>query len=172
MVGVCLVWSASGIGQSERRSPADPYQTCQSLWEELRQLREKGADDSSWSDFTVRGRDQLAPIVAQLEGEASSKNRIGQLLLWASRDCLPKMFSDARTEPSSSETLLAEYLENVERLQKGERVYRTSPAGPRFQAKSSFDWFKTDPITALISVFFTLSNVVVVSWLFWVVRHR
>lgn len=152
------------------RPPAvgDPYSTCNSLWEELKEIRSAKGDDTRWAEFTERGQKSLGPIVAKLQREASSSDRTAQFLLWSSRDCLPKMFLDARKEPSESETQLAEYLANVDNLRKGQPVYGGNLRAPRRNGHveySSSSWFTDDPMMTSLGIAFTVVNLAVVGWI-------
>lgn len=148
--------------------PADPYETINSVWKELKAHRTAHADDATWKEFTQRGSDQLAPVIKRLEREAASTNRPAQLMLWASRDCLTKMFHDARTESSHSEGKLTEYLQNVDRLRKGEPIYGGNLGGyrPRTIAVPSFmHWVIQEPVTAAIGLLLTAANLLIAAWL-------
>ncbi|WP_157605421.1 DUF4339 domain-containing protein [Schlesneria paludicola] len=150
-------------------SPADPYETIHTVWKELDGHRTAHANDATWQEFTQRGSDQLKPVIARLEREAASTNRPAQLMLWASRDCLPKMFHDARSEPSQTEAKLTEYIRNVDRLRKGEPIYGGNLGGyrPRTMAASSLlQWFIQEPVTAAMAVLLTTANLAIVAWLF------
>jgi hypothetical protein len=170
-VAVCLIRVTAGSKLFDWSRPADPYMACRSLWNELRDIRTGKGDDKRWREFAERGRNELAPITLRLEREATSSNRYAQLLLWASRDCLPKMFEDARVEPSLAELRLAEYLENVDRLRVGQPVYGGNLKAPRnasVQTVSSVDrlvgWFRSDPTTAIMGVLLTAVNMFAVFW--------
>ena len=168
VVVVSLISVSINPKRFDWKSPENPYTACRSLWDELKEMRASEASDTSWQEFTERGRNELLPIVARLEREASSSNRSAQLLLWASRDCLPKMFLDARSAPSSSEKLLADYLENVEHLRAGKPIYGGNSQSHIHlfgQSRTSFvGWFKEDPITVILGVILTAANFVFVGW--------
>lgn len=148
-------------------TPADPLVVYQSLWDELQTHRQARADDATWKAFAERGRQEVAPLVARLEREAGSTNREAQLLLWAGRDCLPKMFDDAHTAPSRAEEQLAEYLENVQRLRQGQVIYGGNLGGyrppPRIVTVSR--WFGGDPVTAALAIALTIGNLGLAAWL-------
>lgn len=146
----------------------DPYSTCNSLWQELKELRSAKGDASKWDELTERGQKALTPIVAKLEREASSSDRTAQFLLWASRDCLPKMFLDARKTPSEAETQLAEYMGNVDQLRNGKDVYGGNQQAPgRFRRvnNSASGWFADDPLMTGLGIAFTVVNLAVVGWI-------
>jgi hypothetical protein len=176
VAGTCLVFVAVESKLFRWPKVLDPEETCRSLWEELRQLREHGTATSSWNEFAERGRMTLLPIIKRLEQEASSDNRKAQLLLWANRDCLLKMFDNARTEPSQSESLLAEYLENVDRLKAGDDIYvRDSRDIVRFgfqKKKANVKSWLADPTTASLAVFLSLLNLTLLGRFVWRLARR
>ena len=148
-------------------SPADPLTTYQAVWSELQSNRSKKVEESVWIAFTERSNTALGPIVERLEKEAGSTNRPAQFLLWAGRDCLPKMLVDARDVPSSSEQQFSEYLENVKLLGEGKPIYGGNQGGrrPRGQGVASLgDWFASDPFTGAITILLTVTNVGLVLW--------
>jgi hypothetical protein len=111
------------LGLLDFSSPVDTFGTVQALGAEVKQLRDTKASDAEWEQLLERGTTSLKPVIARLEREASSENRIGQMLLWSARDCLPKMFSDARKEPSASEARYDEYMANIAALEKNQPIY-------------------------------------------------
>lgn len=170
ILGATLVYLISTMLEwkvSDEPAFADPLATYKSLWSELQANREKKVDEAVWSEFSERGRKELAPIVAYLEREAGATNRSAQFLLWAGRDCLPKMFDDARIEPSSSERRFAEYLENVQLLSQGKPVYGGNQGGRRLRSSETFsfgNWIAQDPFGATLTVLLTATNFAIVIW--------
>jgi hypothetical protein len=148
-------------------TPPDPLVVYYALWDELQTHRQAQADEAVWHEFSERGRRELSPVVARLESEAGSTNREAQFLLWAGRDCLPKMFDDARAAPSSSERQLAEYLQNVTLLRAGKPIYN-SHAGTRApvaRRPSLVRWIAAEPATSTLALLLTATNVALVAWL-------
>ena len=146
---------------------ADPVATYRTLWSELQANRKKKVDEAAWSEFSERGRKELAPIIAHLEREAGATNRSAQFLLWAGRDCLPKMFDDARMGSSSSEKQFVEYLENVQLLGEGKQIYGGNQGGRRPRLSETFsvtNWVAQDPTGATFTVLLTMTNVAIVIW--------
>jgi hypothetical protein len=162
LIGTILKWRIS-----DESAHADPLTTYQSLWSELQSNRKNKVAEAVWNEFSERGQKELAPIVAYLEREAGATNRSAQFLLWAGRDCLPKMFVDARTEPSAAEHQLKEYLENVQLLSQGKPIYGGNRGGRRLQSSETFsvtNWLAHDPIGAIITGLLTLTNFAIVIW--------
>lgn len=151
----------------DRPASSNSYQTCQTLWAELRQLRADHANDAAWGEFVERGSAQLRIIVGRLKREASSDDREKQMLLWASRDCLPQMFLDAREAVSQAELSLGEYLENCDRLRAGESIYGGSKVAyfERLQKEhSAYSWLKDEPLVMSTAILLTVANGTVVIW--------
>lgn len=120
LVRYTLTWDVS----VEKPAPlGDPVMVYNSLWQEIQKNREAEADEEVWTELKERGTREIEPHIAALGKEAGSTNRVAQMLLWAGRDGLKKMFDDAREEPSRSEAKFVEYMQNVERLKKNEPIY-------------------------------------------------
>lgn len=170
ILGAALAFLTSTIFEwriLDRPEHADPLTTYRSLWTELQTHRKNKVDAAVWREFSERGRKDLAPIIAHLEHEAGAANRSAQFLLWAGRDCLPKMFDDARIEPSSSEQQFTEYLENVNLLSQGKPVYGGTQNGSQPQLSETFSfkrWLDRDPVGAVFTVLFMATSFVIVIW--------
>jgi hypothetical protein len=96
------------------------------------------------------------------------------MLLWAGRDCLPKMFDDARQESSAAEQAFDEYMRNVEMLRRNEPIYGGNAGATHFhdrRAAAAGPWYAIDPGTALLWGGMLLVDVAVVVWLFRKWRH-
>lgn len=92
------------------------YGAYASFWSEFKELRERKAGESEWAEFFRRVLVQNDPLVEELERTANSAHPVRQHLLWAGRDFLPQMMSDAKSEPSESERRLQHCLEEANRL--------------------------------------------------------
>lgn len=156
------------IKPADRAPARDPYATFSALCQELRDKREAEVDEDVWAELKERGNREIEPLVAALAKEASATNRTAQMLLWAGRDCLTKMFDDAREEPSRSEAKFDEYMQNVERLRKNEPIY-----GGNLAATHLYDhirpvaraWYAVSNTTLTMWGVITVANIGVVIWL-------
>jgi hypothetical protein len=153
---------------------SDPYETFRALGDEIRQKRESKAGDDDWKELSERGRREIQPLIAALEQRASSKNRIDQMLLWAGRDSLSKMFDDARQEPSASERSFDEYMRNVELLRKEQPIYGgNAGATHRFDnRRAAKSWYDTDMGTAVLWGGMFLFDAAIVVWLVRLWRRK
>jgi hypothetical protein len=153
---------------------ADPYETFRALGSEVRQKREAKASDDDWKELAERGRREIRPLVATLERQASSTNRLSQMLLWAGRDCLPKMFDDARDEPSASERDFEEYMRNVDMLRQNKPIYGGNAGATHFhdQQVRETPWYDTDPGTAVVWGAIILVDAAIVLWLLRTWRQK
>jgi hypothetical protein len=110
VVGVSfLLWSR--ISAAREREIFDTYTR---IWDELKAKRAGSAAADEWDQFAKRANGELRPIVEYLTGAASSERRTKQVLLWAGRDCLPKMLISARSEPTREEATFARYMAEVQ----------------------------------------------------------
>ena len=166
------------LGMFEWSSPVDVLGTVQSLGADVKQLRGAKASDAEWDQLAERGREALKPVVARLERDASSENRIAQMLLWSARDCLPKMFVDARKEPRSSEAHYDEYMGNVAALEKNQPIYGGNLGGrinrdtgsfmaPGQSATGGPEW-----TTIAVIVVMVVADVAIMFWLFRAWQRR
>lgn len=170
LMGTMLKWKIP-----DKSIHADPLTTYHSLWSELQANRKNKVAEAVWNEFSERGKKELDPIVARLEQEAGSTNRSAQFLLWAGRDCLPKMFADARTEPSASEKEFSEYLNNVQLLSEGKSIYGGNQGGRRPQTLGTTSlglWLSSDPVGAIATLLLTAANFGIVVWFLWGRRRR
>lgn len=114
----------------------DPYPALQSAFQEFKELRAKSAGPDEWKTFSEQTSTQLAPLLASLEQQASSKNRLAQQLLWAGRDCWPAMLVEAREEPNEAEQRFETHLANVATLKQGQTLY---PSTSRINGSAAFN---------------------------------
>jgi hypothetical protein len=98
------------FGRSESAFANETYALYSTIWQELKDLRANSAGEPDWQKFSDRVRGQVAPSVQRLERTADARHHELQCLLWAGRDCLPRMLADARVEPSASEQEFKEHL--------------------------------------------------------------
>ncbi|MBL8851660.1 MAG: DUF4339 domain-containing protein [Planctomycetaceae bacterium] len=166
------------LGMFDWSGPVDVLGTVQTLGAEVKQLRAAKAGDAEWDQLAERGTAALKPVVARLERDASSENRIAQMLLWSARDCLPKMFVDARQEPSASEARYDEYMGNVAALEKNQPIYGGNLGGRINRDTGSFsapgqaagggpEW----TTIALIAVM-VVADLAIMAWLFRAWQRR
>jgi hypothetical protein len=135
---VVLYNMALEAGLIDWSGPVDVLGTVQLLGEEVKAKRAAQASDVDWEELAQRGTAALKPVVARLQRDAGSQNRIAQMLLWSARDCLPKMFQDARTEPSAAEKRYDEYMANVAALEKNQPIYGGNLGGRINRSTMSF----------------------------------
>lgn len=172
VIVIVLVRMADEAGLLDWSPPVDALSAIQSLGDEVKQKREAGATDAEWDELTERGTRTLQPVVARLQREASSTNRIAQMLLWAARDCLPKMFHDARTEPSDAERRFDEYMQNVALLQRNEPIYGGNLGG-RIARGSAQSLTGSGPTTNLLVLgMIVVDAALVVGGIWWWRRRR
>jgi hypothetical protein len=175
LIAICVVLFNIGrdAGLFDFSSPVDVLGTVQSLGAEVKQKREAKAGEAEWDEFKTRGTQALAPVVAKLEREAGSHNRVAQMLLWSGRDCLPRMFDDSRTEPSTSEARYDEYMANVDALEKNQPIYGGN-LGAR--PSSSFGGINLGAgpgwMTILIVVVMVVADLAIILWLVRAWRNR
>lgn len=133
-----------------------PLATYMSIWDELKEKRKTHASPAEWDAFQAKAERRIKPLVARLERSASTTNRLDQQLLWAGRDGLLKMLSDARTEESPSERLFAEHLQRANWLKEGKDIF-----GIRRGPATLAPWGIPDEITVSLGIAF----VVVDAWI-------
>lgn len=180
LIAICVVLFNMGqaAGLFDFSTPVDVLGTVQTLGAEVKQKREAKVADTEWDELRQRGTAALEPVITRLQRDASSHNRHAQMLLWAARDCLPKMFDDARTEPSAAEARYDEYMANVELLEKnqpiyggnfGGRVNRQTGAfvGPAGTGVGGPGW-----TTILIVIVMVIADAAIVLWLVRAWRNR
>lgn len=180
LVAICVVLFNMGqaAGLFDFSARVDVLGTVRSLGAEVKQKREAKAADPEWNELRERGTAALEPVIARLQRDAGSQNRRAQMLLWSARDCLPRMFDDARTEPSASEARYDEYMANVELLEKNQPIYGGNFGGRVNRQTGSFvgpggvlaggpSW-----TTMLIVLVMIVADVAIVLWLVRAWRNR
>lgn len=116
VLGMIAVATAATLFFANRVTEEQVYHSYVSIWSELKQLRESSATDTQWDEFSGRTTAALEPMLEWLEGSASVERPARKHLLWAGKDHLANMFTDARQEPSHSEEQFALHLEEVTRI--------------------------------------------------------
>ncbi len=177
LIAICFILFdiASAAGWIDFSARVDVLGTVQSLGAEVKELREAKAADAEWDKLKARGTEALAPVVTRLERDAGSHNRVAQMLLWSARDCLPKMFDDSRTEPSSFEARYDEYMANVDALEKNQPIY-----GGNLGARRSSSFVSGIPVlsggpswmTILVVLVMVVADLAIIVWLVRAWRNR
>jgi len=180
LVAICVVLFNIGreTGLFDWSAPVDVLGTVQTLGAEIKQKRDAKTTDEEWNELQQRGKAALEPVVAKLEREAGSHNRVAQMLLWSARDCLPKMFVDARAEPSATEARYDEYMANVAALEKDQPIYGGNLGGRIDRSTGNF--IGGGPLlgsgpelsTILIVVVMIIADLAIVVWLVRAWRNR
>jgi hypothetical protein len=80
------------------------YEVLNKILVDFRKLRDDKADDAAFNKFAEEAKKNAKPVIDRLKPIASAKRRDRQFLLWAARDRLPGMLTDARQEPSFAES--------------------------------------------------------------------
>ena len=110
-----LVYGAMylGIGSSEDLST---YPIYVEFWNEFKKLRSEGADASTWDDFDKTISARLRPKLIKLEKTATANRAAEQALMFAGRDCVPKMIEKGRKEQIKEEKFFIQHMERVRRI--------------------------------------------------------
>jgi hypothetical protein len=90
-----------GLPFGSSRGP-EVFQETLAIWEEAQRLKESPGD---WGGFRSRTLPRVEQLGTELKREASSKDRLLQLMLYCHRDCLPEILNG---EPSASPRKWAE----------------------------------------------------------------
>ena len=163
-VAASFVQIARDAGLLRWSKPVNALAAVRELGDDVKRLRETKASDAEWEALAARGDELLPQVVADLEPTAGADDRMAQMLLWSARDCLPKMFADARQQPNAAEQRYDEYMQNVALLQKGLPIYArnagAASAGPRGPEES--------PLSRAVVVAVLLADGAIVIWfVYW-----
>jgi hypothetical protein len=90
-------------------------ETLQNVVAEVDRLRSSSASGKEWQELAKNSREQLAPIVRDLEKSANSSEPVRQQLLWSARDLAPKIIGPQDKERDERERRLKQYLEGANR---------------------------------------------------------
>ncbi len=96
--------------------------TYQSMYEELREQRERPQDKTGMNEFVDRSHAKLDELIPWLERRASSVAAESQLLLSIGRDCLQPMLKNPRTRDSKEELTFKKLMGQLEELNHPNRV--------------------------------------------------
>ncbi|MBT4866796.1 MAG: DUF4339 domain-containing protein, partial [Planctomycetaceae bacterium] len=75
------------------------YETLIGFRDEFRKLRDGKASAAEWKSLEERVQAVTEPMIVDLDKRGGAKNRVPQLMLFAARDFLPKMFQTAKQKP-------------------------------------------------------------------------
>lgn len=114
-VVVGVMWASPGLS-GFFRSDMDYYETLNSIYTEHQQLRESGASETEWSQFTTRVTSELEPLVEDLKAAAAEKEPGVSKPLYYAALRVPKMLESARKRPSPSEKSFAKFLQEAANL--------------------------------------------------------
>jgi hypothetical protein len=96
---------------SSSRAP-EIYDETLAIWEEANRLKESSGE---WSGFKAKTMPRVEQLKKELTEEASSKDRLMQLMLYCHRDCLPQILQSP--DPKSSKwTEMNDYMAEAKRL--------------------------------------------------------
>lgn len=90
-----------GLPFGSSRGP-EVYRETLAIWDEAKRLKESPGD---WSGFRSKTQARVEQLSTELQREASSKDRLLQLMLYCHRDCLPEIL---KGEPNGSPRKWAE----------------------------------------------------------------
>ena len=88
----------------------------QAIHKEFLALQQKKASESEWNSFKQKVTTETAPMIKQLEVDASVHNPHIQHLMWAARDHLKKMLANAQAETNPELKRFESELQEAERL--------------------------------------------------------
>jgi hypothetical protein len=97
---------------SSSRAP-EVYRETLAIWEEVNRLKESPGE---WSGFKEKTMPRVEQLGKELAEEASSRDRLMQLMLYCHRDCLPQIFQSAPDPKSSKWAEMNDYMEEAKRL--------------------------------------------------------
>lgn len=144
--------------------PVNALATIEELGDDVKRLRESKASDAEWEALVARGDDLLPRVVTDLERRAGADDRMAQMLLWSARDCLPKMFADARQQPNAAEQRYDEYMQNVALLREGSPIYAAYVGDGSAGAQRS----EESPLSRALVVAMLLADAAIVIWfVYW-----
>lgn len=81
-----------------------------SIYNELREIRDRPQDKSGMAEFVERSQAKLDKLIPRLNENANSKDPDTQLLLWIGRDCLRPMLKNPRARNTKQEAMLKKLL--------------------------------------------------------------
>jgi len=147
----------------------DPFTKLTNFGHDLAEKRSRKVSAEDWDKFVAQTKTEFEPIVTRLQKSASVINRQDQQMLFASRDCLPKMLKDSREEVSAAERKFTQHLKNVEFLRNGRDLFGGN-LRRRFPGVSrAIGSFST---TEIAGAAFVLVDIAVVLWLVRMWRGR
>ena len=94
-------------------SQTGAYAALNEVWTELKTLRSKNASADEWDRFAGKAQKTSRDITRKLERIADPRDPAALEMFWASRDYLPKMADDSRTQPGLSEQRFAIHMERA-----------------------------------------------------------
>jgi|GEM_PF-2773127 hypothetical protein len=92
------------------------YETLVGFRNEFRKLRDGKASPAEWKSLEERVQAATGPMIVDLDKRGGAHNRVPQLMLFAARDFLPKMFQTAKQKPDEQERQFDEHLENARKM--------------------------------------------------------
>lgn len=81
-----------------------------SMYNELREIRDRPQDKSGMAEFVERSQAKLDKLLPRLNERANSSDPDTQLLLWIGRDCLRPMLKSPRSRNTKQEAMLKKLL--------------------------------------------------------------
>lgn len=90
------------------------YSSLDQTFSELKDLRSRNVDLSTWQEFKQRSIGRLNELEPQLEKKANSSDKASMSLLWIARDYLPRLLEDQRGASPETEQKIESHLEIVQ----------------------------------------------------------
>jgi hypothetical protein len=97
---------------SSSRAP-EVYAETLAIWEEANRLKESPGE---WSGFKDKTMPRVQQLEKELADEASSKDRLMQLMLYCHRDCLSQILQAAPDPKNSKWVEMNDYMAEAKRL--------------------------------------------------------
>lgn len=92
------------------------FATIQQLWDEVDKAIQSNAADAAFKDMKTKHTDEVKALKASIEKKASAQNRLAQIILYCTRDHLPKIYSGSAPERTKRHAMMKADMQEASEL--------------------------------------------------------
>ena len=92
------------------------FATVQQLWDEVDKAIQSNAADAAFQDMKTKHTEEVKALKASIEKKASAQNRLAQIILYCTRDHLPKIYNGSAPERTKRHAMMKADMQEASEL--------------------------------------------------------
>lgn len=92
------------------------FATIQQLWDEVDKAIQSNASDAAFQEMKTKHTDEVKALKSAIEKKASAQNRLAQIILYCTRDHLPKIYNGSAPERTKRHAMMKADMQEASEL--------------------------------------------------------